>query len=99
MQWLFPGGWFILWFLHEDPDPTGASLAPQAWLRNLWGMLGDFFSFWALIAVCNYEFMSVVILLTSVSPQICKFHEGKGQTSVFAQHYISSTTTWSRPGT
>ena len=51
MQWLFPGGWFILWFLHEDPDPTGASLAPQAWLRNLWGMLGDFFSFWALIAV------------------------------------------------
>ena len=99
MQWLFAGGWFILRFLHEDPDPTGASLAPQARLRNLWDMLGDFFSFWALIAVCNYEFMSVVIRLTSVSSQICKFHEGKRQTSVFAQHCISSTTTWSQPGT
>ena len=48
MHWLFAGGWFILRFLHEDPDPTGASLAPQARLRNLWDMLGDFFSFWAL---------------------------------------------------
>lgn len=56
-------------------------------------MLGDFLSSWALIAVCNYEFMSVVIQLTSVSPQMCKFHEGKGQTSVFVQHCISGTRT------
>lgn len=59
-------------------------------------MPGDFFSFWALGAVRNYEFMSVVIQLTSLSSQICKFHEGEGQTSVSAPHCISSTRTWSR---
>lgn len=42
------GTWFIFGLLREGPDLTGALAGPQAWLRNLRDMLGDFFSFWAL---------------------------------------------------